>query len=138
MQRLQRFQRLSNLSISLLEPLRGAAPLQHAFRLRRRMLIVRKILQEIPIEETVRRRVRVAFPPRTDRRTALRVRRVRDFGDDFAQIAFELGQVEGEFGAVHVDDDADATGGREKEQLGRQSSRRVATVAVAVAVAAAG
>lgn len=47
------------------------------------------------------------------------MRRVRDLGHDLAQVAFECGQVERELGA-RLDDDADAPGGREEEQLGHQ------------------
>ena len=128
MQRLQRFQRLSNLPISLPESLRRAAPLQHALRLRRRVLVIQELLQKVPIEEAVRRHLGVAFPPRADGHTALGVRRVRNLGDDFAQVALERGQVERELGP-HVDDDADAAGGCEEEQLGRQGRAAAAAAA---------
>ena len=49
----------------------------------------------------------------------LGVRRVRDLGHDLAQVAFERSQVERELGA-RLDDDTDASGGREEEQLGYQ------------------
>ena len=78
------------------------------------MMIVQELLQEVPVEEAVRRRVCVAFPPRAHGGTILGVRRVRNLGDDLAQVAFERGQVERELGA-HVNDYADTTG-RSKEE----------------------
>src|SRR6266851_8756423 len=114
MQRLQRLQRLSNFPICLFELLRRAASLQHALRLHRCMMIVQELLQEVPVEEAVRRRVCVAFPPRAHGGTILGVRRVRNLSDDLAQVALERGQVERELGA-HVNDYADTTG-RSKEE----------------------
>ncbi len=83
------------------------------------MLEIQKFLQEVPVEEAVRRGVRVALPPRAHGRTVLGVRRVRDLGHDLAQVPFERGQVERELGS-RFDDDADAPGGCEEEQFGHE------------------
>jgi len=78
------------------------------------MTIMQELFQKVPVEEAVRRGVRVAFPPHAHGRTILGVRRVRDLGHDLAQIALERGQVKRELGA-RIDDDADATGGSKEE-----------------------
>ena len=78
------------------------------------MVIVQEFLQKVPIEEAIRRRVGVTLPPRTHGGTVLGVGRLRDLRDDPAQVALERGQVERELGG-HVNDYADAAGGREEE-----------------------
>lgn len=75
---------------------------------------MQELFQKVPVEEAVRRGVRVAFPPHARGRTILGVRCVRDLGHDLAQVALERGQVKRELG-VRFDDDADATGGSKEE-----------------------
>ena len=79
------------------------------------MPIMQELFQKVPVEEAVRRGVRVAFPPHAHGRTILGVGRVRDLGHDLAQVALERGQVERELGA-RVDDYADSTGGSKEVQ----------------------
>lgn len=78
------------------------------------MVIVQEFLQEVPIEEAVRRLIGVPLSPRTYGGTVLGVGRLRDLRDDPAQVTLERGHVERELGR-HVDDYADAAGGREEE-----------------------